>query len=187
MPDAAGKQAVADALVQFDLAEVADTRPADLSLGMRQRLQLAAACLHKPEVLILDEPTSGVDPAARDMFWRHLLKLSRQDKITIFISTHFMNEAARCDRILFMHRGRVLAVGTPAELTERQHAPDLEEAFVQYLLDDEKAEHAARSDGLNLSGKPENAGRPSEQRQPNKVCRKAEKRFRRPWCRKQAV
>ena len=162
MPDAAGKQAVADALVQFDLAEVADTRPADLSLGMRQRLQLAAACLHKPEVLILDEPTSGVDPAARDMFWRHLLKLSRQDKITIFISTHFMNEAARCDRISFMHRGRVLAVGTPAELTERQHAPDLEEAFVQYLLDDEKAEHAAHSDGLNLSGKPESAGRPSE-------------------------
>ena len=162
MPAAAGKQAVADALAQFDLAEVADTRPADLSLGMRQRLQLAAACLHKPEVLILDEPTSGVDPAARDMFWRHLLKLSRQDKITIFISTHFMNEAARCDRISFMHRGRVLAVGTPAELTERQHAPDLEEAFVQYLLDDEKAEHAARSDGLNLSGKPENAGRPSE-------------------------
>ena len=162
MPDAAGKQAVADALAQFDLAEVADTRPADLSLGMRQRLQLAAACLHKPEVLILDEPTSGVDPAARDMFWRHLLKLSRQDKITIFISTHFMNEAARCDRISFMHRGRVLAVGTPAELTERQHAPDLEEAFVQYLLDDEKAEHAAHSDGLNLSGKPESAGRPSE-------------------------
>ena len=136
MPAAAGKQAVADALVQFDLAEVADTRPADLSLGMRQRLQLAAACLHKPEVLILDEPTSGVDPAARDMFWRHLLKLSRQDKITIFISTHFMNEAARCDRISFMHRGRVLAVGTPAELTERQHAPYLEEEFVQYLLDD---------------------------------------------------
>ncbi len=130
---------------------------------MRQRLQLAAACLHKPEVLILDEPTSGVRPGrARICFWRHLLKLSRQDKITILISTHFMNEAARCDRISFMHRGRVLAVGTPAELTERQHAPDLEEAFVQYLLDDEKAEHAARSDGLNLSGKPESAGRPSE-------------------------
>ena len=162
MQSAPGKQAVADALRQFDLSEVADTKPASLSLGMRQRLQLAAACLHKPEVLILDEPTSGVDPAARDMFWRHLLKLSRQDKITIFISTHFMNEAARCDRISFMHRGRVLAVGTPAELTERQHAPDLEEAFVQYLLDDEKAEHAARSDGLNLSGQTESAARPSE-------------------------
>ena len=153
MPAAAGKQAVADALVQFDLAEVADTRPADLSLGMRQRLQLAAACLHKPEVLILDEPTSGVDPAARDMFWRHLLKLSRQDKITIFISTHFMNEAARCDRISFMHRGRVLAVGTPQELTERQQAPDLEEAFVQYLLADEQGEQAEQRPSESLSEK----------------------------------
>ena len=93
--------------------------------------------MHHPEVLILDEPTSGVDPAARDMFWRHLLKLSREDKITIFVSTHFMNEAARCDRISFMHKGRVLAVGTPAELAARQNAPDLEEAFVQYLIEAE--------------------------------------------------
>ncbi|QMT36784.1 ATP-binding cassette domain-containing protein [Neisseria wadsworthii] len=137
---AAGEQAVADALVQFDLSDAADAKPASLPLGIRQRLQLAAACLHKPEVLILDEPTSGVDPAARDMFWRHLLKLSREDKITIFVSTHFMNEAERCDRISFMHKGRVLAVGTPAELTARQAAPNLEEAFVQYLLDDEEGE-----------------------------------------------
>ncbi|OXH82801.1 hypothetical protein CA831_35690, partial [Burkholderia multivorans] len=70
-----------------------DERPAALSLGIRQRLQLAAACLHKPEVLILDEPTSGVDPGARDMFWRHLIQLSREERVTIFISTHFMNEA----------------------------------------------------------------------------------------------
>lgn len=137
---AAGEQAVADALVQFDLRDAADAKPASLPLGIRQRLQLAAACLHKPEVLILDEPTSGVDPAARDMFWRHLLKLSREDKITIFVSTHFMNEAERCDRISFMHKGRVLAVGAPAELTARQSAPNLEEAFVQYLLDDEARE-----------------------------------------------
>ncbi|SUA36393.1 ABC transporter ATP-binding protein [Neisseria zoodegmatis] len=137
---AAGKQAVADALIQFELAEAADMKPAALPLGIRQRLQLAAACLHKPEVLILDEPTSGVDPAARDMFWRYLLKLSREDKITIFVSTHFMNEAERCDRISFMHKGRVLAVGTPAELTARQAAPNLEEAFVRYLLDDEARE-----------------------------------------------
>ena len=68
---------------------------------------------------------------------RHFLKLSREDKITIFVSTHFMNEAARCDRISFMHKGRVLAVGTPAELAVRQNAPDLEEAFVQYLIEAE--------------------------------------------------
>ena len=137
---AKGAAAVEEALQQFDLVDVADTAPASLPLGIRQRLQLAAACLHHPEVLILDEPTSGVDPAARDMFWRHLLKLSREDKITIFVSTHFMNEAARCDRISFMHKGRVLAVGTPAELAARQNAPDLEEAFVQYLIEAEGGE-----------------------------------------------
>ena len=142
---AKGAAAVEEALQQFDLADVADTAPASLPLGIRQRLQLAAACLHHPEVLILDEPTSGVDPAARDMFWRHLLKLSREDKITIFVSTHFMNEAARCDRISFMHKGRVLAVGTPAELAARQNAPDLEEAFVQYLIEAEGGEGVERS------------------------------------------
>ena len=137
---ARSKAAIRDALTQFDLADVADVKPAALPLGIRQRLQLAAACLHRPEVLILDEPTSGVDPAARDMFWRHLLRMSREDKITIFVTTHFMNEAARCDRISFMHQGRVLAVGTPAELVAQYQAPNLEEAFVQYLLLDEAAQ-----------------------------------------------
>ena len=156
---AKGAAAVEEALQQFDLADVADTAPASLPLGIRQRLQLAAACLHHPEVLILDEPTSGVDPAARDMFWRHLLKLSREDKITIFVSTHFMNEAARCDRISFMHKGRVLAVGTPAELAARQNAPDLEEAFVQYLIEAEGGE------GEERSSCPEAAHSESEQRE----------------------
>ena len=137
---ARSKAAIRDALTQFDLADVADVKPSALPLGIRQRLQLAAACLHRPEVLILDEPTSGVDPAARDMFWRHLLRMSREDKITIFVTTHFMNEAARCDRISFMHQGRVLAIGTPAELVAQYHAPNLEEAFVQYLLLDEAAQ-----------------------------------------------
>ena len=146
---AKGAATVEEALQQFDLADVADTAPASLPLGIRQRLQLAAACLHHPEVLILDEPTSGVDPAARDMFWRHLLKLSREDKITIFVSTHFMNEAARCDRISFMHKGRVLAVGTPAELAARQNAPDLEEAFVQYLIEAEGGEGLSRQEAAH--------------------------------------
>ena len=164
-----GAAAVAEALEQFDLAGVADTAPASLPLGIRQRLQLAAACLHHPEILILDEPTSGVDPAARDMFWRHLLKLSRQDKITIFVSTHFMNEAGRCDRISFMHKGRVLAVGTPQELVQRRHSPDLEEAFVRYLIDAEAEDGGGEkvSDGLEADRPSENvvseqAERPSE-------------------------
>jgi ribosome-dependent ATPase len=124
---------VARALEEFSLTEQAEALPAALPLGIRQRLQLAAACLHKPEILILDEPTSGVDPAARDMFWRHLVRLSREEQVTIFVSTHFMNEAERCDRISLMHRGRVLAVGTPAELTAQQGAQKLEDAFIAVL------------------------------------------------------
>ncbi|MBN6071387.1 ribosome-associated ATPase/putative transporter RbbA [Aggregatibacter actinomycetemcomitans] len=133
IPRAQWTHYVQSVMGQFDLIQLADEYPSALPLGIRQRLQLAAACLHKPEVLILDEPTSGVDPAARDMFWEYLIKLSREDKITIFVTTHFMNEAARCDRISFMHRGRVLAVGTPEALRLEKKAPTLEEAFIIYL------------------------------------------------------
>ncbi|MBN6076279.1 ribosome-associated ATPase/putative transporter RbbA [Aggregatibacter actinomycetemcomitans] len=133
IPRAQWTHYVQSVMGQFDLVQLADEYPSALPLGIRQRLQLAAACLHKPEVLILDEPTSGVDPAARDMFWEYLIKLSREDKITIFVTTHFMNEAARCDRISFMHRGRVLAVGTPEALRLEKKAPTLEEAFIIYL------------------------------------------------------
>ena len=133
IPRAQWAQYVQAVMQQFDLVHLADEYPSALPLGIRQRLQLAAACLHKPEVLILDEPTSGVDPAARDMFWTYLIKLSREDKITIFVTTHFMNEAARCDRISFMHRGRVLAVDTPEALRLQKNVPTLEEAFIRYL------------------------------------------------------
>lgn len=124
---------VARMLREFDLEDQADKRPEALPLGIRQRLQLAVAVLHEPEVLILDEPTSGVDPVARDGFWHYLIKLSRDDGVTIFVSTHFMNEAERCDRISLMHAGKVLAIGAPAELARRKGADSLEEAFVSYL------------------------------------------------------
>lgn len=120
-------------LADYDLVDVADKRPDDLPLGIRQRLQLAAAVIHQPEVLILDEPTSGVDPVARDTFWRSLMSLSRDHGVTIFLSTHFMNEAARCDRISLMHQGRVLAVGQPQELCEQRHKATLEETFIDVL------------------------------------------------------
>ena len=138
----AAERAIADALERFDLAEHAEAQPGELSLGIRQRLQLAAACLHRPEVLILDEPTSGVDPAARDLFWRQLVELSRRERVTIFVSTHFMNEAERCDRISLMHRGRVLAVGSPQELRQAQGAATLEDAFVAHL---QAADHTVQA------------------------------------------
>jgi ribosome-dependent ATPase len=126
---------VAEMLQRFDLQNAAEARPDSLPLGIRQRLQLAVAVLHNPALLILDEPTSGVDPIARDNFWRTLIDLSRDDGVTIFLSTHFMNEAERCDRISLMHAGRVLAVGTPNELAEERGTTSLEDAFVGYLAD----------------------------------------------------
>ena len=129
-----GVAARVDELVErFGLLEVIDTLPDDMPLGIRQRLSLAVAVIHRPELLILDEPTSGVDPIARDMFWQLMIDLSRQDQVTIFISTHFMNEAARCDRISLMHAGRVLVSDSPAALVSARGTETLEQAFVAYL------------------------------------------------------
>src|SRR6516162_10155625 len=118
---------------RYDLKSVADAKPESLPLGVKQRLQLAVAVLHRPPILILDEPTSGVDPVARDAFWRTLIDLSRNDGVTIFLSTHFMNEAERCDRISLMHQGRVLAVGAPQALVKERGSKTLEDAFISYL------------------------------------------------------
>jgi ribosome-dependent ATPase len=124
---------IKELLERYDLKAVADAKPASLPLGVKQRLQLAVAVLHRPPILILDEPTSGVDPVARDDFWRTLIDLSRDDGVTIFLSTHFMNEAERCDRISLMHQGRVLTVGAPKALVKERGSATLEDAFISYL------------------------------------------------------
>jgi len=128
---------VEEMVERFGLVEVIDSLPASLPLGIRQRLSLAVAMVHKPELLILDEPTSGVDPVARDAFWRLLIELSRRDRVTVFISTHFMNEAERCDRMSMMHAGKVLDSDVPAKLVEKRGAKTLEEAFIGYLVEAE--------------------------------------------------
>jgi ribosome-dependent ATPase len=124
---------IAEMAQRFELAEVMDMLPGSLPLGIRQRLSLAVAVIHKPEILILDEPTSGVDPIARDGFWQLMLDLSRKDGVTIFISTHFMNEAQRCDRISLMHAGKVLDSDTPQGLMDKRGLPTLEATFIAYL------------------------------------------------------
>ncbi len=134
---------VAQALERFDLKAVADAKPQAIPLGQRQRLQLAVACLHRPDVLILDEPTSGVDPVARDLFWEILLDLSRREGVTIFLSTHFMNEAERCDRVSLMHAGKLLAIGTPEDIAADIGAATLEEAFIAHLERETGADRAA--------------------------------------------
>lgn len=152
IPDELAKKRI-DALVQnFHLSAHINDRSDQLPLGIRQRLSLAVAVVHQPEVLILDEPTSGVDPIARDEFWSLLVDLSRNQGVTIFISTHFMNEAARCDRIALMHAGRILATAAPAELAKNRRTATLEEAFISYLEEEmpkaeaQTAGFAARQD-----------------------------------------
>lgn len=159
MEEEAGKARVEEIIRDFGLEDDADTLAEALPLGIRQRLSLGVAVLHEPEVLILDEPTSGVDPVARDGFWQLLIRLSRENGVTIFLSTHFMNEAERCDRMSMMHRGKVLAQGPPAELVKERKAPNLEAAFIGYLEDaaaDLKAEEAAAA-GVTVELKEEEA------------------------------
>jgi ribosome-dependent ATPase len=143
LPPEAGRRRVNELLDDFNLVSVADTLAESLPLGIRQRLSLAVAVLHEPEVLILDEPTSGVDPVARDGFWELLIRLSRDKGVTIFLSTHFMNEGERCDRTSMMHQGRVLAQGPPAELVAQRKAASLEEAFIGFLEDAAENKSAA--------------------------------------------
>lgn len=137
---------------RFGLADIYDMLPDSLPLGMRQRLSLAVAMVHKPELLILDEPTSGVDPVARDSFWQLMIDLARRDRVTIFISTHFMNEAQRCDRISLMHAGRVLASDAPAALVRARGAATLEEAFIGYLVDASAQEAQDAQDAQEAQG-----------------------------------
>ncbi len=133
LPAEKAKARLAELTEQFGLEDYLDQSTSDLPLGIRQRLSLAVAVVHEPEMLILDEPTSGVDPLARDRFWEILIDLSRNQGVTIFVSTHFMNEAERCDRISLMDSGRVLATDTPANLVRARGVSTLEDAFISCL------------------------------------------------------
>ena len=133
IPEGEIQERVDALLKRFQLKEIEEKLPKDLPLGLKQRLSLAAAVIHNPQIVILDEPTSGVDPVARDLFWELIIELSRKDKVTIFITTHFMNEAERCDRISLMHCGRSLVCDTPANIVAQRNSPTLEDAFITCL------------------------------------------------------
>ncbi len=119
---------------QFQLAGFADATSSELPLGYKQRLALACALMHEPEILFLDEPTSGVDPVARREFWSHINAFA-QSGVTVLVTTHFMEEAEYCDRLAIMAAGEVLALGSPAEIKADAKsgecpAPTMEEAFI---------------------------------------------------------
>lgn len=135
IPAAKAKARIKELVEKFGLGPHLDALADDLPMGLKQRLSLAVAVLHDPQILILDEPTSGVDPVARDSFWELLIDLSRNQGVTIFVTTHFMSEGMRCDRISLMHAGRVLACDEPQKLIDARKASGLEEAFIGYMED----------------------------------------------------
>ncbi|NRP73304.1 putative ABC transporter ATP-binding protein YbhF [Ensifer psoraleae] len=130
----------------FDFRPIHDMSAKDLPLGLKQRLALACAVLHEPEVLFLDEPTSGVDPITRREFWTHINGLVEKG-VTVLVTTHFMDEAEYCDRISLIYRGRSIALGSPDEMKKRvanKHLPDptMEDAFIALVQGSEAKEAA---------------------------------------------
>ena len=126
------------ALELMGIQDAADRLVATYSGGMIRRLEIAQATLHHPQVLFLDEPTIGLDPFARDVVWEHLNALREQFGMTIFLTTHYMEEAdAYCTRVAIMHQGKVAAIGTPAELKAAIGKPNatLNDVFMEYAGD----------------------------------------------------
>jgi ribosome-dependent ATPase len=152
-PDKAAKR-IEELVERFGLGPYLDALSDSLPMGLRQRLSLAVAVLHDPILLILDEPTSGVDPVARDSFWEVLVELSRKQGVTIFVTTHFMNEGMRCDRISLMNAGKVLACDAPQKLIEARGARNLEEAFIGYMEDSIAQQPMAATPAKQASGAP---------------------------------
>jgi ABC-2 type transport system ATP-binding protein len=139
------KQRLEWALQTFELEDYTDTSSGILPQGFRQRLSMAAALLHKPDILFLDEPTSGVDPLARRDFWLRINALAEAG-VTVLVTTHFMDEANYCDRLVIMAEGEVLATGTPTDMKARFRSrthpdPTMEDAFIALI---EAHDHEAR-------------------------------------------
>jgi len=132
------KNRIKESIEKFDLKEYLKIKCSQLPLGIRQRLSLAVSVIHNPDLLILDEPTSGVDPLTRDRFWQLIIELSRKENVTIFITTHYMNEAMRCDRVAMMNAGKLLDCDTPDEIIKKQGVKTLEEAFIKYMEGDKR-------------------------------------------------
>jgi ABC-2 type transport system ATP-binding protein len=103
-----------------------------LSSALRQRLALGCAVLHRPDVLFLDEPTSGVDPLSREAFWRLIGDIGRSGT-AVLVTTHYIREAERCDRVAFIDRGRLLAVDTPGALRAYHGGASLEDVFIALM------------------------------------------------------
>jgi ABC-2 type transport system ATP-binding protein len=118
-------------LAAFDLSDRTNSPVREFSGGMRRRLEIARGLLHTPKILFLDEPTLGLDPQSRNQLWTHVRKLNRDEGVTVFLTTHYMDEADRAaSRIAIINHGRIVALGTPKELKEKARTETLEDAFL---------------------------------------------------------
>ena len=134
LPKLEAQQRADELLEVFDLAAKASTKPNRLSGGMRRRLLIARALVHKPRLLILDEPTAGVDIELRYELWRYLRRLHGEQGLTVLLTTHYIEEAETlCERVAFIRAGRIASEGTPSELTARFDTSRLEDAYVQAM------------------------------------------------------
>jgi ribosome-dependent ATPase len=170
IPPEKAKVRIDELVEKFGLGPHLDSLAEALPMGLRQRLSLAVAVLHEPQMLILDEPTSGVDPVARDSFWELLIDLSRKQGVTIFVTTHFMNEGMRCDRISLMNAGKVLACDAPGKLIQERGAASLEEAFIAYMEDSIKetgASGAGKGKAVAVAPSPEKPSTASAHAKPS--------------------
>ncbi|EKS29732.1 ribosome-associated ATPase/putative transporter RbbA [Afipia felis] len=170
LPEKFAEERIAELVEKCDLTGYLDNLASELPLGIRQRLSLAVAIVHKPDLLILDEPTSGVDPVARDQFWDLLIHLSKNEGMTILVSTHFMNEAERCDRLSLMHEGRVLATDTPAGLIRAKNGNNLEEAFIKFLEQEDPSEQTRSIDIPSMTYDPPQATGATSERTGHRDC-----------------
>ncbi len=134
-----GRQRVEELLADLRLGARRDQLTATLSGGWKQRLALACATVHKPELVFLDEPTAGVDPSSRRHFW-DLIRERAAQGMTVLLTTHYMDEAEQCHRLAFLSRGHLIGVGTPREITTRFQLPTIEDVFIELQRRDE-AEH----------------------------------------------
>jgi ABC-2 type transport system ATP-binding protein len=135
---AARRQRLAELVADLGLGERVDQLAGTLSGGWKQRLALACAVAHRPSMLFLDEPTAGVDPASRRVFWQKIHALAA-DGTTILVTTHYMDEAEQCGRLAFLSRGRLIAVGTVPEILAHFHQPTIEDVFIELQRRDEGA------------------------------------------------
>jgi ABC-2 type transport system ATP-binding protein len=121
-----------------DLIDKTGVPTGDLSIGYKQRLALGCAMIHRPRIIFLDEPTSGVDPISRRNFWKLIYRLCHEEKVTTIVTTHYLDEAEYCHNLLLIYGGRIIAQETPQNLKDKFAGLTLEEIFIKLILDEEK-------------------------------------------------